>query len=105
VAETTTSARQAAWKTHFSGYLTLKNRIQHASPEDRLELERALAVQFDLLIATPAPTVAAVARKLVLLWEADLAAPGRDGDEKRQIIADLDELIEEGTALFGSKPN
>jgi hypothetical protein len=105
VAETTLNARHDVWNTRFSNYLALKQRIKDVAATDRRQLQEAIAEQFDLVMATPAPSVADVTRKLVLLWEADLTTPGRDADEKRQVIADLHQLIEEGVTLFGAPPS
>jgi hypothetical protein len=104
MATNATNKRRASWERAFRKYQDLILRIEQAEHPQLDALGRALAAQVDLLLELPAPSFDAVRQKLVLIWEADLEKPDRDGAEKLLIIEDLGDLIVEGSQVLGLEP-
>jgi hypothetical protein len=93
--------RAHAWATAYSELSDLTHRLEHAHPHERHQLEHAVAAQQEQLLELPAPSLGALLMKLKLLFEADVQKPDQDGQEKRLVIEDLQDLIAENAELLG----
>jgi hypothetical protein len=95
------NARQK-WERAFQNYIDLNLRLQQAQePRDCEAIGTAIAVQQDKLMVLRARHLPAILQKLYIVF-GDTVLDGRDREskEKRLLMQDLEELIEEAVALF-----
>jgi hypothetical protein len=103
VAETTHNARASAWKTSVETLEELNKKLQQCQPHERDALEQAIADEEEDLLETPAPSFSGVLTKLELMWSADLIGIHPETEQRRLILDDLAELIEETRELIGAR--
>ncbi len=97
----TTNTRARAWEKTYKQYVNLNQRLEQAQPDERDQLERAVAAQQDKLLEMNAPSFVAVMHKIEILWQGELESVDQTSEEKRQILCDLSDLCAEAAATIG----
>jgi hypothetical protein len=94
------------WERAFQNYIDLNLRLEQANdPRDCEAIGDAIAIQQDKLMVLRAPHLPAVLQKLYILFgETELHGRDRESKEKRVLIQDLEELIDDAAQLFTMSP-
>ena len=91
MADTPTSSAARTWASAAANIDILHQQLGCAA-ENRSVLERRIAACEDHLLGLPAPDLAAVIRKLELLWDTQLQGSDSEVCGKRTILDDLRRL-------------
>jgi hypothetical protein len=103
VADTTHTDRASAWKISIQKLDKLNQQLDQCQPQDRDALERAIADQEDDVLDTPAASFSAVLSKLELLWTGKLMGLDAEAEQRRLVLEDLSDLIDETRELIGER--
>lgn len=93
MANTPTSTPLARWNSANQNLDSLRKQLEACEPQDRMQLQYAVAEAEDYMLGFEAPHLSALLQKLYYLFDIDLDKLDRDGLHKRCIVADLRRLI------------
>lgn len=102
MATNATTARREEWERAFTKLADLNQKLAECQPEERDEIERAIAEQEEDVLDTSAPCLTALLVKLELLFNGQLEGLHPDAEYRRLLIEDLSDLIEESRELIGT---